>query len=118
MDMTTLKAAIEIAKMLDAPTHGPDPDWAIGDRVIVRARDAGVLYGKFDGMDGSTIRLRDARQLWKWCAAHGHTLIDVAKHGVKASECKFSPSRGKVTVFNACALIAVTDTAAESIEAA
>ena len=118
MDMTTLKAAIEIAKTLDEPTHGPDPDWAIGDKVIVRSRDAGVLYGRFDGMDGSTIRLRDARQLWKWFAAKGHTLIDVAKHGVKASECRFSPSQGKVIVFYACALIAVTDAAAKSIEAA
>lgn len=118
MNITTLKNAIEIARMLDGPVGGPGPDWTVGDKVIVRSREAGVLYGSFDGMDGSTVRLRDARQLWKWFAEKGHTLIDVAEHGVRASECKFSPSQGKVIVFNACALIAVSEKAAKSIEAA
>lgn len=118
MNADTLKTAIELAKMLDSAPTSPDPDWAIGDRVIVRSRDAGVLYGRFDGMDGSTIRLTEAIQMWKWFAAKGHTLIDVAAHGVDASKCKFSPSRGKVTVFNACALIAVEAAAAKSIEVA
>lgn len=117
MNAETLKTAIELAKMLEGTPTAPDPDWAIGDKVIVRSRDAGVLYGRFDGMDGSTIRLTEARQLWKWFAAKGITLIDVAEHGVDASKCKFSPSKGKVTVFNACALIGVTDSAAKSIEA-
>lgn len=119
MNLETLNTALEIARMLEGrAAPGPDPDWAIGDKVIVRSRDAGVLYGRFDGMDGSTIHLRDARQMWKWFAAKGHTLIDVAEHGVDASKCRFSPSQGKVTVFGACALIAVTDTAVASIEAA
>jgi len=117
MDYDKLRQAIKIAEVLDAK-QSPDPDWTVGDKVIVRSRDAGVLYGKLDSMDGSTIRLRDAVQMWKWFAASGHTLIDVATHGVDASQCKFSPSKGRVTVFNVCALIAVNDAAAASIEAA
>ena len=90
---------------------------AVGRKVIVRSRDAGVIYGEYLGNDGAIIHLRNGVQMWKWFASKGHTLIDVAAHGVKKSECKFSPSSATVTVFNACALIDVTDEAAKSIEA-
>ena len=86
-----------------------------GRAVIVRSRDAGVLFGEFAGNDGSTIYLKNARQLWQWFAAKGITLIDVATHGVKADKCKFSTAHATVTIFNACALIDCTDEAAASI---
>jgi hypothetical protein len=75
-----------------------------------------VIYGEYAGNDGSTVHVRNARQLWKWCAAKGITLIDVASYGVTASKCMFSPASATLTVFNACALIDVTDDAANSIE--
>ena len=87
-------------------------------KVIVRSRDAGVIYGDFHSADGANIRIVNARQMWKWKAAKGHTLVDVADHGVDASGCKLSPSSANMTVFNACALIDVTNKAAISIEAA
>lgn len=83
--------------------------------VIVRSRDAGVLFGDYDGNNGSTIHLKNARQLWKWRAAQGGTLIDVATYGVAKSGNRFSPAQSTVTVFNACALIDCTDIAAKSI---
>ena len=89
----------------------------IGRKVIVRSRDAGVIYGEYASNDGSTVSLKNARQLWKWYAEKGLTLIDVATYGVKKSDCKFSPAAATVTVFNACALIDVTDEAAALIEA-
>lgn len=116
MDIEKIKNALEIARLLDdSASQIISGD---GRNVIVRSRDAGVIYGKFAGADGSTIHLRDGRQLWKWFAAKGHTLIDVAEYGVDASKCKFSPASATVTVFNACALIDVSDKAAKSIEAA
>ena len=116
MNKETLLAAFEIAKMLEDEQHTTcNVD---GRKVIVRSKDAGVIYGEFAGADGSTIHVMNGRQLWKWFAAKGHTLIDVAEHGVDASKCKFSPSSANVTVFNACALIDVTAKAAASIEAA
>lgn len=119
MNIENLKQLIELTQMLDdTPPESSPSHRGAGEKVIVRSRDAGVLYGILDSYDGSTIHLTDARQLWKWYAAKGHTLIDVAEHGVKASECKFSPASATVTVFNACALIYVTDDAAKSIEAA
>lgn len=121
MNLTTLKAAVALLDQMDA---GPSPEASaqerigtIGRKVIVRSRDAGVIYGEYAGNDGSTVHLKNARQLWKWFAAKGITLIDVATYGVKKSECSFSPASATVTVFNACSLIDVTDDASKSIEA-
>ena len=117
MNIETLKAAIGLIEAMGQPAPSAQVG-AMGRKVIVRSRDAGVIYGEYAGNEGDTIHVMNARQLWKWCAANGHTLIDVATYGVNASECKFSPASATLTVFNACALIDVTTEAAASIEAA
>ena len=117
MDINTLKAAVAVLEQLQpAPTSAASaPIGAIGRSVIVRSRDAGVMFGGYAGNDGSTVHLTNARQLWKWFAAKGISLLDVATYGVDASKCKFSSAQTTVTVFNACALIDVTQEAADSI---
>ncbi len=117
MNLETLKAAIALLEMGGTTPNAPQAIGALGRKVIVRSRDAGVIYGEYAGNDGDTIHLRNARQLWKWCAAKGISLIDVATYGVKKSDCKFSPASATITVFNACALIDTTPEAAASIEA-
>lgn len=88
---------------------------AIGSPVIVRARDAGVLFGNYAGNDGSTVHLTDAVQMWQWFAVKGGTLVDCAVHGVTPEKCKFSVGHATLTVFNACALIAVEADAAATL---
>lgn len=117
MNLETLKAAVALSEMSGATSTSQQSIGALGRKVIVRSRDAGVLYGEYAGNNGDTIHLRNARQLWRWCAAKGISLIDVATYGVKKSECKFSPASATVTVFNACALIDTTPEASASIEA-
>jgi hypothetical protein len=120
MDLNTLKAAIALLEQISQPAASasvPAPIGLIGRKVIVRSRDAGVLYGEYAGNNGSTVYLTNARQLWKWFAAKGITLLDVATYGVRKDECKFSPAQASVTVFNACAMIDVTADASASIEA-
>jgi len=85
----------------------------IGRPVIVRSRDAGVVFGEYAGNDSDTVHLTNARQLWNWTALKGGTLLDCAQHGV--SKGKFSSVNDRVTVFNACALIDCTDEAAKTI---
>jgi len=116
MNIDTLKAAIALIEGMGAQPS-TKTEGQIGRKVIIRSRDAGVVFGDYAGNDGSTIHVTNARQLWKWEAAKGLTLIDVATYGVKASGCKFSPASATLTVFNACALIDVRDSAAASIEA-
>ncbi|MEO1027520.1 MAG: hypothetical protein AAFX02_00545 [Pseudomonadota bacterium] len=88
-----------------------------GRPVIVRSRDAGVLFGNFAGRVGSTVKLTNARQMWHWKAAQGGTLIDCALYGVDTDACKFSEATATVQVFNACTLLDCHLAAANSIEA-
>jgi hypothetical protein len=117
MDLNALKSAVALLEQISQPATASAPIGQLGRKVIIRSRDAGVIYGEYAGNDGSTVHLKNARQLWKWCAATGISLIDVATYGVKKSECKFSPAQATVTVFNACAMIDVTAEAAASVEA-
>ena len=118
MDLNTMKAAVALLEQMSQPmAEQTKPIGALGRKVIARSRDAGVIYGEYAGNDGSTIHLKNGVQMWRWFAAKGISLIDVANHGVKKSECKFSTATATITVFNACALIDVTPEAAESIEA-
>ena len=118
MNIETLKTAVTLIEALGAQSAtNAEPIVQTGRKVIVRSRDAGVIYGEYAGNDGSTVHVKNGRQLWKWTAAEGISLIDVATYGVKKSDCKFSPASASVTVFSACALIDVTDEAAASVEA-
>ncbi len=87
-----------------------------GRPVIVRSRYAGVQFGYLDSYEGSTVHLRNARQMWSWTAAEGGTLLDCATHGVKGG--KFSNKCSAVTVIGACAIIDCTDKAVKTLEAA
>lgn len=120
-DDLTIKQARELVAMLSpcvtkqvSQEPGVEPE--IGSFVIVRSRDAGVIFGKYQGREGCNINLTEARQLWSWFAAKGITLIDAATFGVTKGKCRFSTAQASVTIFNACALIEVTDIAASSIQ--
>jgi len=117
MDIELLKQALQIAEVLAGKTDTAQPaTQGAGRAVIVRSRDAGVLYGKLDRYEGSTVYLTDARQMWSWTAVEGGTLLDCANHGVKAG--KFSTASKAVVVLGACAIIDVTDKAAKTLESA
>ncbi len=85
-----------------------------GRAVIVRSRDAGVQFGYLDRIEGSTVYLTKARQMWSWTAASGGTLLDCATHGVKAG--KFSTFASGVIVIGACAVIDCTPEAVKRLE--
>lgn len=86
--------------------------------VIVRARDAGVHYGKLVAYDGRTVWLRGARRLWSWRAKEGLALSGVAVNGIDASKSKIDTLVEAVTILDACEIIDATAKAAASIEAA
>lgn len=121
--MTTLsidQALALCAVLNDKPAPCAEPNLNASEKgdgrtVIVRSRDAGVLYGDYAGRDGANIHLRNAVQMWQWFAAKGGTLVDCAVHGVNASKCKFSVASATLTVFNACTLIDCTAEGAQSL---
>lgn len=54
----------------------------IGEKVIVRCRDAGVHYGTLIDYKGREVVLGNARRMWRWWASQEMTLSAVAEHGL------------------------------------
>ncbi len=114
----TIKEAREIAALVGGNKPVTQPTSAVqggGRAVIVRSRDAGVQFGYLEKYEGSTVYLKDARQMWSWTAAEGGTLLDCATHGIKGG--KISGPASAVIVIGACAIIDCTETAVKSLEA-
>jgi hypothetical protein len=84
--------------------------------VIVRARDAGVHYGKLISYEGRIVHLQDSRRLWSWSAKLGIALSGVATHGVNASKSKIDVLVSKIVILDACEIIDCTEEAAINIE--
>jgi hypothetical protein len=110
MTTLTIEHAFAIANYLNSNAtktvdHKALTEKGDGRVVIVRSRDAGVLWGNYQGREGANIHLTNAVQMWSWKAAKGGTLVDCAIYGVEKANCKFSIAAASVTVFNACALI-------------
>lgn len=86
-----------------------------GQYVIVRARDAGVHAGYLEHQSGRCVRLRDARRLWKWRAATGISLSDVAASGVRASDCRIAAVVSSQSILDACEVLSTSTAARNSI---
>ena len=116
IDNLTIGEAKQLAAMFGGHPAAPARTPGNGRPVIVRSRDAGVQFGYLDSYEGSTVHLKNARQMWSWTAAEGGTLLDCATHGV--SDGKFSTVCAAVTVIGACAIIDCTDKAVKTLESA
>lgn len=118
IDNLTIGEAKALAAMFSGQAAQPATIKCDGRAVIVRSRDAGVQFGYLQeyAADGSTVTIKNARQMWSWTAAEGGTLLDCAMHGVRAG--KFSTPADRVIVIGACAIIDCTDKAVKSLESA
>ncbi len=114
IDDLTIGQAKALVAQFGAQVAPSQPSEVAGRPVIVRSRDAGVQFGYLDRYEGSTVYLKNARQMWSWTAKSGGTLLDCAAHGVKAG--KFSGTAGAVIVIGACAIIDCTPEAVKSLE--
>lgn len=114
IDSLTIGEAKRLAALFGGAANAPAVIQGNNRPVIVRSRDAGVQFGYLDKFEGSTVYLKNARQMWSWTAAEGGTLLDCATHGVKAG--KFSTVSPAVIVIGACAIIDVTEKAKASLE--
>ena len=124
MATITIEQALALCSALNGNCSKPaaeTPKQVIGElgrAVIVRSRDAGVLFGEYAGNDGANVHLKNAVQMWQWFAEKGGTLLDCAVYGVRADKCKFSEAAATATVFNACALIDCSADGAASLRKA
>ena len=110
----TLKQIREISTMCEV---SPAKSRVECDRrpVIVRARDAGVHFGKLVAYDGRTVWLEDSRRLWSWAAKSGVALSGVAQHGIKADKSKIDTINPRIMILDACEIIDASPDAEKSI---
>lgn len=118
LDNLTLGQLKALSAMIGGGKAGSSRVEGDGRAVIVRARDAGVHYGRLVAYEGRTVWLRDARRLWSWTAKDGVALNGVATAGIVASKSKVDRLVSAIVILDACEIIDTTAPAAASIEAA
>lgn len=103
-----------------AATEAPVMDYPIGQKVIIRARDAGVHFGTLQSVDGRSVTLANSRRMWRWWSGGGeHTLSGVARHGLAdRNEVKIAGPIASISILDACEIISMSDIAIASLEAA
>jgi hypothetical protein len=85
-----------------------------GKHVIVRADRAGVFAGEIESIDGSTVKLKDARRIWYWAGAA--SLSELAMRGTsKPKSCKFPCAVASMIVFGVIEIIPTTEQAQKSM---
>lgn len=84
-------------------------------RKLVRSVDAGVFFGEITKMDGDTVVMKDARNIWYWSGAAG--LNELAESGVtRPTECKFTVPVEEIIIFRVCEILSVTPKAAACLD--
>lgn len=117
----TIKQAREIAaffKLGELPAaSATSPSSLIGQKVIVRAYRAGVLYGTLVSVEGDTVTLTNARRLWYWQVKDkkGISLEDVANYGV-SKDSKITESVGTAIILDGGEIMTTSKEAQTSIE--
>lgn len=86
----------------------------IGQFCIIRSRDSGVWAGIVAAQEGQNCELLDARRLWTWTAAKGHTLSAVANYGIK--EGKLPAAVNTVFLTEVCEYIPTSESVQKNIE--
>lgn len=91
----------------------------IGNWVIVRARDAGVHFGKLESVNNGSAFLSSFRRLWRWHAADEMSVSGVARHGINGDKSKIAGvSPGILEVAQYCEIIPCTEKCINSINLA
>jgi hypothetical protein len=110
---------------LDTPTStqsAPAPaaplTLELNQPVIVRARDAGVHFGLYQGHSGREVTIAKSRRLYYWFAARSITLSAVAAYGIDPNKSKIGAEVELTVLLEACEIIPATDEAAATIREA
>ena len=81
---------------------------------IVRAKDAGVFFGKIKERKENEVTMTNVRKLWYWSGAN--TVEDLAVFGVKnPQKCKFTVWIDEMIIADPIQIIPVTESADKSL---
>lgn len=84
----------------------------IGQKVLVRSYDAGVYFGTLEDMEGEQVKMRDARNIWRWEGAT--CLPQVANDGIKGG--RVSQVVSKMVINRVCQIMPLTEAAINNLE--
>lgn len=95
----------------------PVMSYPIGERVIIRARDAGVHFGELVSVDGRSVILKNSRRMWRWWSGGKETTLSgVARHGLAdRDEVRIAGVVSEISILDACEIIRMTDIAIASL---
>lgn len=85
------------------------------DYCIIRSRDQGVMCGYVESINGRTVKLHQARQIWRYDSTF--VLVDIAEHGMRdpgKSQLSVAASQ-PVYMLEACGVLTCTQKAAEQL---
>lgn len=82
--------------------------------VLVRSRDSGVWIGVLKSQDGDSVKLTDARKIWRWRGAN--TTSELALRGC-SKECSRVAEPVDVTVLGCCEVIDSNEDAFSAVNA-
>jgi hypothetical protein len=85
------------------------------DYCIVRSREQGVMCGFVESINGRTVKLHQARQIWRYDSYF--VLPDIAEKGMRdVSKCKLSAAMSQPAyMLEACGVLTCTEKAAEQL---
>lgn len=89
----------------------------IGRYCVVRARDASPHAGIVEDIDGRTVKMREARRLWRWRVLDkkGISLSEVAEYGIDAKEWSRVGVPTAVLIQDACEVIVCSASAEKTL---
>ncbi len=90
----------------------------IGRYCVVRARDASPHAGIVEDIDGRTVKMREARRLWRWrvLRKNGISLSDLAVVGIDEEFSKVGPPQATM-ILDACEVILASEEAEKTLRA-
>ncbi len=85
------------------------------DYCIVRSREQGVMCGYVESINGRTVTLHQARQIWRYDSTF--VLVDVAENGMRdAKKAQLSVAASQpVIMLEACGVLTCTKIAADQL---
>lgn len=90
----------------------------IGKKCVIRTYASGVHFGTLVAQEGRQVELAGARRLWRWHAAGGISLSEVAVNGVEPKESRICAVVPEMTILDAIEILPASEAAAASIDGA
>jgi hypothetical protein len=85
------------------------------DHVIVRSGQSGVWCGVLVSREGDTVKLDQARKIWRWRGAN--TTSDIARTGISKDYSRVAPPVDGAIILGVCEVLPATADAAASVAA-